>query len=105
MTRPFRLSSPHLRYLAWLLDVGILSAAAALSAHLYLGAWDLAFDISGTYFQMIVAASLVLGLFSDQIYRSWRVNDLWAVLGTVLTSWVLGLRTSLVSPGTSTSYR
>ena len=86
MTRPFRLSSPHLRYLAWLLDVGILSAAAALSAHLYLGAWDLAFDISGTYFQMIVAASLVLGLFSDQIYRSWRVNDLWAVLGTV--SWV-----------------
>jgi putative colanic acid biosysnthesis UDP-glucose lipid carrier transferase len=86
MTRPYRLSSPYLKYLAWLLDVGILSAAAALSAHLYLGAWDIAFDISGTYFQMIVAASLLLGLFSDQIYRSWRVNDLWAVLGTV--SWV-----------------
>lgn len=86
MTSPFRLSSPHLRYFAWLLDVGILSGVAAASAHFYLGAWDLAFDFSGAYFQMIVAASLMLGLFSDRIYRSWRVNDLWAVLGTV--SWV-----------------
>ena len=86
MTSPFRLSSPHLRYLAWLQDVGIISAAAAVSSHLYLGAWDLVFDLSGAYFQMIFAASLMLGLFSDRIYRSWRVNDLWAVLGTV--SWV-----------------
>jgi putative colanic acid biosysnthesis UDP-glucose lipid carrier transferase len=86
MTSPFRLSSPYLRYLAWLLDVFILNGAAAVSAHLYLGAWDLAFDFSGAYFQMIVAASLMLGLFSDRVYRSWRVNDLWAVLGTV--SWV-----------------
>jgi putative colanic acid biosynthesis UDP-glucose lipid carrier transferase len=69
-----------------LLDVGLLSGVAAASAHFYLGAWDRAFDFSGAYFQMIVAASLMLGLFSDQIYRSWRVNDLWTVLGTV--SWV-----------------
>ena len=83
MTSPFRLSSPSLRYLAWLLDVVIISAAAAVSSHLYLGAWDLAFDFTGAYFQMIVAASLMLSLFSGQIYRSWRVNDLWSILGTV----------------------
>ena len=85
-SNPFRLSSPYLIYLTWLLDVGILGFAAAASAHFYLGASNLVFDISGEYFQLVVMAALLLGLFSDRIYRSWRINDLWTVLGTL--SWV-----------------
>lgn len=86
MSSPFRLSSPHLRYLAWLLDVGVITGVAAVSAHFYLGAWDLAFDFPSTYFRVIIAASFLLGFFSSQLYRSWRVNDIWTVLGRV--SWV-----------------
>lgn len=89
MTSPFRLSSPHLRYLAWLLDVGILGFSAAVSAHFYLGAWHLPFDFSGVYLQLIVAASLILVLFSDRVYRSWRVNDLSSVLGNVSWVWLM----------------
>lgn len=89
MTSPFRLSSPHLRYLAWLFDVGVLWLAAAVSAHFYLGFWHLPFDSSGVYLQLIVGASLMLGFFSDRIYRSWRVNDLWSVLGTISWVWIM----------------
>lgn len=89
MISPFRLSSPNLRYLAWLLDVGILGFSAAVSAHFYLGAWYLSFEFSGVYLQLIVAASLILGLFSDRIYRSWRVNDLSSVLGNVSWVWLM----------------
>ena len=91
MTSPFRLSSPHLRYLAWLLDVAILGFSAAVSAHFCLGGWHLPFDYSGVYLQLIAAASLILGLFSGRIYRSWRVNDLSSVLGNVSWVWLMAM--------------
>lgn len=89
MTSSFRLSSPHLRYFAWFLDVSLILVVAVVSAHFYLGGWDLIFDSSNVYPQLLVGASLILGLFSDRIYRSWRVNDLWSVLGNFSWVWLM----------------
>jgi putative colanic acid biosynthesis UDP-glucose lipid carrier transferase len=40
-----------------------------------------------TYATVLASASLFLGLFSDSLYRSWRVNDLSSMLKSVATVW------------------
>jgi len=89
MASPIRLSSPHLRYFAWLLDVSLIVVVAIVSAHFYLGDWIFIFDSSNFYSQLLVGAALILGLFSDRLYRSWRVNDLWSVLGNFSWAWLM----------------
>lgn len=87
MNSPFRLSSPYVKHLAWSADVGMLIIAAALSSHLYLEDWRAALDFSSLYIKLVAAASIILVLFSERIYRSWRVNDLWSILGAVSWAW------------------
>jgi putative colanic acid biosynthesis UDP-glucose lipid carrier transferase len=89
MTSPFRLSSPHLRYFAWFLDVSFIVVVAVVSANFYLGDWSLIFDSLNGYPLLLAGISLIFGLFSDRLYRSWRVNDLWSVLGNFSWVWLM----------------
>ena len=89
MTSPFRLSSPNLGYVAWFFDISLIVVVAVVSAHFYLIDWSLIFDSLSGYFLLLAATSLILGLFSDRLYRSWRVNDLWSVLGNFSWVWLM----------------
>lgn len=89
---PLRLSSPGLSYVAWALDIGILSALAWLVFNLHPesppGPPMLSLQpLPLTYATVLASASLFLGLFSDSLYRSWRVNDLSSMLKSVATVW------------------
>jgi putative colanic acid biosynthesis UDP-glucose lipid carrier transferase len=89
---PLRLSSPGLSYVAWALDIGILSALAWLVFNLHPesppGPPMLSLQpLPLTYATVLASASLGLGLFSDSLYRSWRVNDLSSMLKSVATVW------------------
>jgi putative colanic acid biosynthesis UDP-glucose lipid carrier transferase len=89
---PLRLSSPGLSYVAWALDIGILSALAWLVFNLHPesppGPPMLSLQpLPLTYATVLASASLGLGLFSDSLYRSWRVNDLGSMLKSVATVW------------------
>jgi putative colanic acid biosynthesis UDP-glucose lipid carrier transferase len=86
MNSYLRLSSPALSYLLWLIDVLLLCIIGLGAAHIYLGDWNLPFDLTTVYPKIIVLAAFMLGLFSSRIYRSWRTNSLWDILTTV--SWV-----------------
>ena len=86
LNNPFRLSSPYISYVSWLVDVGMLTVAAALSANFYLEDWRVALDFSNVYIHLVTVASLIL---ANRIYRSWRVNDLWSVLGTISSVWLI----------------
>ncbi|MFY7939821.1 MAG: undecaprenyl-phosphate glucose phosphotransferase [Burkholderiaceae bacterium] len=89
---PLRLSSPGLSYVAWALDIGILSVVAWLVFNLHpespTGLQILSLQsLPLTYAAVLASASLGLGLFSDSLYRSWRVNDLSSMLKSVATVW------------------
>ena len=89
---PLRLSSPGLSYVAWALDIGILSVLAWLVFNLHPesppGPQMLSFQtLPLGYATVLASASLGLGLFSDSLYRSWRVNDLSSMLKSVATVW------------------
>ena len=89
---PLRLSSPGLSYVAWALDIGILSVLAWLVFNLHpespTGPQILSLQpLPLTYAAVLASASLGLGLFSDSLYRSWRVNDLSSMLKSVATVW------------------
>ena len=89
---PLRLSSPGLSYVAWALDIGILSVLAWLVFNLHPESPPVPPMLSLqplplTYATVLASASLGLGLFSDSLYRSWRVNDLSSMLKSVATVW------------------
>lgn len=89
---PLRLSSPGLSYVAWALDIGILSVLAWLVFNLHPESPPAPPTLSLqplplTYATVLASASLFLGLFSDSLYRSWRVNDLSSMLKSVATVW------------------
>lgn len=89
---PLRLSSPGLSYVAWALDIGILAALAWFIHNLHPD--NIAFPGADTlqwlpfrYGLLLASAGLLLGVFSDSLYRSWRVNDLSSMLKSVATVW------------------
>jgi putative colanic acid biosysnthesis UDP-glucose lipid carrier transferase len=89
---PLRLSSPGLSYVAWALDIGILSILAWLVFNLHPESPPAPPMLSLqplplTYATVLASAALFLGLFSDSLYRSWRVNDLSSMLKSVATVW------------------
>jgi len=89
---PLRLSSPGLSYVAWALDIGILSVLAWLAFNLHPenppGHPMLSLQpLPLTYAAVLASAALGLGLFTDSLYRSWRVNDLGSMLKSVTTVW------------------
>lgn len=48
-------------------------------------------DIPPRYMLAVLAASLVMLTFSRSIYRSWRVNEFWRMLGSVTVAWMTSL--------------
>jgi putative colanic acid biosynthesis UDP-glucose lipid carrier transferase len=89
---PLRLSSPGLSYVAWALDIGILSVLAWLVFNLHPesspGPQMLSLQpLPLAYASVLASAALGLGLFTDSLYRSWRVNDLSSMLKSVATVW------------------
>lgn len=87
MSRRLRLSSPGLRYLAWALDVSIISALGLLVYAQYHQTWDEWWNWPQTYTVLMACAALLLGVFAERLYRSWRVNDLWTMLRSVALVW------------------
>jgi putative colanic acid biosysnthesis UDP-glucose lipid carrier transferase len=78
-----RLSSPRLRHLAWALDVLIISAVgwAIYAEHHAWWGWPQVYSV------LVGGAGLLLGLFADRLYRSWRVTDLGVMLSSVFGVW------------------
>jgi putative colanic acid biosynthesis UDP-glucose lipid carrier transferase len=84
-----RLSSPKLRYLAWALDVFIVAAVGLGVYAEYHLTWDAWWVWPQIYTVLVSGSALLLGFFSDRLYRSWRVNDLGVMLRSVLSVWVM----------------
>jgi putative colanic acid biosynthesis UDP-glucose lipid carrier transferase len=89
MNSSLRLSSPYIKYCAWLADVGLLVIAAVSSSHFYLENWHVVLDFSSLYIQLIAAAAIILIFFEERIYRSWRVDNMWGVLGAISWVWLI----------------
>lgn len=96
LSQVFRLSSPKLRYLAWGLDVFIVAAVGTAVYAEYHQTWHTWWTWPKVYTVLVVGAALLFGLFADRLYRSWRVNDLLAMLKSVFGVWaiVMALLTS-----------
>ena len=97
---PLKLSAPAMRYLAMAVDVLIIWLCAWASAVWYLqvglGAGGLSATAGGVgnglllprYQLVVLVASLMLLAFSSNVYKSWRVNEMWVMLRTVATTWM-----------------
>lgn len=84
---PVRLSSPSIRYVAMTLDVLIIWGCALVAFFWYGGTAEEG-RVPPRYELIVLAASLLLLAFSSSIYRSWRVNDLWLMLRSVMVGWL-----------------
>ncbi|MFC5520219.1 undecaprenyl-phosphate glucose phosphotransferase [Polaromonas jejuensis] len=84
---PIRLSSPVIRYVAMALDALIIWGCG-LAAYLWYHGTAVHADIPALYKLVVLAASLMLMVFSRRIYRSWRVNELGLMLRSVVLGWL-----------------
>jgi len=87
LTPSLRLSSPGLRYVAWAIDNAIIGLSAGLVYNFYNvpeGSWAWLPEL---YVYLLIGTALMLGLMSDSLYRSWRLNDLGNMLRSVITFW------------------
>lgn len=87
MRTPLRLSAPWLRYVAWALDVLLLSVLGQLVYewhHVIVVGWD---DLPAVYVLLFAGAGVLLELFSGSLYKSWRVTDLDVMLKSVVFVW------------------
>ena len=84
---PLRLSSPAVRYIAMAMD-GFIIWGCALAAYYWYHGTAAQEQIPARYKLVVLAASLVMLVFSNSIYRSWRVKELGAMLRSVATGWL-----------------
>ncbi len=84
---PLRLSSPAIRYVAMALDALIIWSCGLVAYWWYFGT-AVHHDIPTSYELAVLSASLMMLVFSRQIYRSWRVNELRVMLNAVLCGWL-----------------
>lgn len=85
---PIRLSSPSIRYLAMGLDVLVICLTGFVACLLnfsYLGK----VVIPPSYKILVLAASFLFLASSSSLYRSWRVNELGAMLRSVAVVWTV----------------
>ena len=83
---PIRLSSPSIRYLAMSMDVLIIWGSGLLAYLWHRSAAEQG-DIPTRYKLLVMAASMLQLAFSSSLYRSWRVNELWAMMRSVSVAW------------------
>ena len=89
MSRTLRLSSPYVRYLAWAVDVLIITALGLAVYAEYHQTWQSWWLVPPVYVVLMAVAAALLGLFSGRLYRSWRVNDLGLMLRTMSSVWLM----------------
>lgn len=85
---PIRLSSPAMRYVAMALDVWIIWMCG-LAAYFWQHGIVPQNEIPSRYRMVVLAASLMMLVCSPSLYRSWRVNELWAMLRSVTAAWLM----------------
>lgn len=89
MYRPnIRLSSPSIRYLAMASDVLIICMTGFVAAMFYLQSLGLT-TMPARYKMLILVGALLFLISSSSLYRSWRVNELGAMLRTVALNWAV----------------
>lgn len=87
MKTPLRLSAPWIRYVAWSFDV-VLIASAGYAIYMWRHqALDGSAGMERLYIALIAIAGLLLAVFSNNLYRSWRVNDLGVMLRSIVVVW------------------
>lgn len=95
MHSPLRLSSPLVRYIAMAVDVLIIWASGAAVFWWYepTASHD---GLPDLYKLVMLAASLVLLGFANDIYRSWRVNEMGGMLRSMITAWLCSVAVVLM---------
>lgn len=87
MKTALRLSAPWIRYVAWLFDV-LLIASAGYAIYIWRHqALDDAAGLEQLYAALVAIAGMLLAVFSDSVYKSWRVNDLGVMLRSIVVVW------------------
>ncbi|ABM38474.1 undecaprenyl-phosphate glucose phosphotransferase [Polaromonas naphthalenivorans] len=85
---PIRLSSPSVRFLAMGLDMLIICISGFVACLWYLPPLE-AHDIPPGYKMLVLAAAFLFLVSSPSLYRSWRVNELGAMLRSVAVAWMV----------------
>jgi len=86
---PIRLSSPSLRYLAMGLDMVIIVVCGFVTCLRYVPLVLEYGSVPQSYKMLILVAALLFLVSSPRLYRSWRVNELGAMLRSVGVAWAL----------------
>ena len=84
---PVRMSSPLIRYGAVAVDALIISGWGTVAYHWQQGS-AMPAAIPTLYEYVMLAAALMMMVFSRRIYRSWRVNQLGVMLRSVVSGWL-----------------
>ena len=85
MKASIRLSSPELKYVAWSVDICLI---AAIGKAVYIAYHDTFSSWPSIYTNLVFAVGVLLLIFGDGLYRSWRVTDIGVLLRTVTKVWV-----------------
>lgn len=87
---PIRLSSPSVRYLAMGLDMLIICISGFVACLWYLPSPE-SHNIPPGYKMLVLAAAFLFLVSSPSLYRSWRVNELGAMMRSVAVAWTITL--------------
>lgn len=87
MKTPLRLSAPWMRYVAWSFDVFLIASAGYAIYMWRHQTSDAAVGLEQLYAALVAIAGLFLAFLSDNLYKSWRVNDLAVMLRSIVVVW------------------
>jgi putative colanic acid biosynthesis UDP-glucose lipid carrier transferase len=87
MRTPLRLSAAWIRYAAWLFDVLLIASAGYAIFTWRHQTQDAVFGLESLYVALIVIAGLLMAVFHESLYKSWRVNDLGVMFKSIFMVW------------------
>jgi putative colanic acid biosynthesis UDP-glucose lipid carrier transferase len=83
-------------YLAMFADVIVINFVAVFAYWLYLEEYLLPYEMPPIYGLLVAAPIVLLAFQFDRLYRSWRINKLLALLGTLSKVWMAVLLVEIV---------
>ncbi len=83
-------------YLAMVADVIVINLVAVFAYWLYLDEYLLPHEMPPIYGLLVAAPIVLLAFQFDLLYRSWRINKLLALLGTLSKVWMAVLLVEIV---------